>query len=262
MVRTNLLGEVFGRLTVIADTRPKCLCRCTCGNEKLIARNKLPNGRQKSCGCEHGNAIRTLKRENALGVTAYRLTCIDNRATGVLRLWRCECGGLVEAAPKDVRSGNTKSCGCIKNERMSLLGAETCGRNNKGASQSRWRILHNGEYLQLRSGFELIYFEHLVRTGIAFEYEPKTFVLSPQCRYTPDFYLPGTDEWVEVKGHLSARGAEKIRLFQELGYKLLLVKEADIKKLLPVGGLRLFYETHLRIKSEVSFTPPNAKPVS
>lgn len=39
--------------------------------------------------------------------------------------------------------------------------------------------------------------------GVQWEYEPQGYELSSGSRYLPDFYLPGTDQWVEVKGVLS-----------------------------------------------------------
>ena len=55
----NLLGEVFGNLTVIADAGSKSghkiwLCRCSCGNEKPVYRGELVRGKTKSCGCQQG----------------------------------------------------------------------------------------------------------------------------------------------------------------------------------------------------------------
>lgn len=53
----DLLGRVFGRLTVVAKTderRSKSvvwLCRCECGNEKLATSKSLLKGDCKSCGC-------------------------------------------------------------------------------------------------------------------------------------------------------------------------------------------------------------------
>jgi len=54
----DLTGKRFGRLTVIKRSYPngknyrvKWLCKCDCGNEKIIASNHLIKNEIKSCGC-------------------------------------------------------------------------------------------------------------------------------------------------------------------------------------------------------------------
>lgn len=54
--RLDLLGQVFGRLTVIGDAGNKnrismWLCRCECNTEKVVTRRDLQTGDTKSCGC-------------------------------------------------------------------------------------------------------------------------------------------------------------------------------------------------------------------
>ena len=50
-------GDIYGRLTVIRhagkDRRKKhlWLCKCKCGNEKVVVGDNLSSGRSKSCGC-------------------------------------------------------------------------------------------------------------------------------------------------------------------------------------------------------------------
>jgi hypothetical protein len=56
MIRRDLTGKIFYKLTVLAFHSMKgdqsvWLCRCQCGNEKLILRVNLVNGGTKSCGC-------------------------------------------------------------------------------------------------------------------------------------------------------------------------------------------------------------------
>jgi len=61
----DLTGQKYGKLTVIALHPKKCssgrtqwLCRCECGNEKIIRGNDLRRGRTTSCGCNvitHGH---------------------------------------------------------------------------------------------------------------------------------------------------------------------------------------------------------------
>lgn len=56
-VKKDLVGRVFGRLTVLSEAdkaggiRIKWLCRCECGNTATISGTSLVSGNCKSCGC-------------------------------------------------------------------------------------------------------------------------------------------------------------------------------------------------------------------
>lgn len=49
------VGAVFGLLTVIevlpVQNRGRRLCKCACGNEKIVLLRRLREGHAKSCGC-------------------------------------------------------------------------------------------------------------------------------------------------------------------------------------------------------------------
>lgn len=64
--------------------------------------------------------------------------------------------------------------------------------------------------------------------GIRWEYAPKTFDIGNQS-YTPDFYLPDTDTYVEVKnflGDYSRKRDDKFRrVYPSVKLKLLLKEE-------------------------------------
>lgn len=55
--KRNLIGQTFGRLTVIKEagrnrvSHIQWLCECTCGTSKVILGGNLRAGRTKSCGC-------------------------------------------------------------------------------------------------------------------------------------------------------------------------------------------------------------------
>ncbi len=58
MKRLELVGMVFGKLTVIADSgrfsgekRSRWLCRCECGGYTKAVSNSLTSGNTTSCGC-------------------------------------------------------------------------------------------------------------------------------------------------------------------------------------------------------------------
>jgi len=66
-----------------------------------------------------------------------------------------------------------------------------------------------------RSSWEVKYAEHLDQNGIKWEFEPRRFKLSNEKVYSPDFYLPETDEFIEIKGYWLAPAKEKFDLFKK-----------------------------------------------
>jgi len=67
---------------------------------------------------------------------------------------------------------------------------------------------------------------------IKWEYAPKTFDLETQ-NYTPDFYLPATDEYIEVKNFLWSYSKIRDQKFRKLypNVKLQLLLKEDYLKL-------------------------------
>lgn len=55
--------------------------------------------------------------------------------------------------------------------------------------------------------------------GVKWEFEPKTFIFKDIKRgsvsYTPDFYLPEEDKWVEVKGWMDGKSKTKLKRFKQ-----------------------------------------------
>lgn len=54
--RKDLTGQKFGMYTVLGyshtkDAQPYWVCRCDCGNERVVAGNNLKRGKSISCGC-------------------------------------------------------------------------------------------------------------------------------------------------------------------------------------------------------------------
>ena len=62
----NISGQRFGRLVVVKHMgsnqyrQSVWLCRCDCGNEKVITSNQLRTGHTRSCGCLLTETIKTL----------------------------------------------------------------------------------------------------------------------------------------------------------------------------------------------------------
>lgn len=84
--------------------------------------------------------------------------------------------------------------------------------------------------------------------GVAWEYEPRTFDLEwdeagkVTLAFTPDFYLPDQDLYIELttlRPQLSTRKNRKMRLMEELypQVKIKLMKRRDLRDLMVKYGL-------------------------
>lgn len=84
-------------------------------------------------------------------------------------------------------------------------------RDEGGISAAR--IMRKTKY---RSRFEIGIARALAEKGVPFEYEQEKLIYIPKPRtYTPDFYLPATNIYVEAKGHLDKGDRVKMQLIKE-----------------------------------------------
>lgn len=117
----DLMGNRYGKLTVISrgenDKSHRCTwnCRCDCGNEINIKSANLLHG-QVSCGCIRITSL-VGKKYGRLRVTeqAENVRAKSGR-THVMYLCKCDCGTRVLVKAENLRSGNTKSCGCLEKD--------------------------------------------------------------------------------------------------------------------------------------------------
>ena len=82
MKNNDLVGKTFGRLTVIKEVErnnrgERCfLCKCNCGNEKIIVGWRLTtkNKPTQSCGCLHKEIVsNTFKTHGDSNERLYRI---------------------------------------------------------------------------------------------------------------------------------------------------------------------------------------------
>lgn len=115
----DISGMRFGKLTAISPTKERSArgstlwkCRCDCGKEILAEAGQLISGNRKSCGClsHPGLTDLTGKRFGRLTVTEYA-----GKRAGMHR-WRCicDCGRETVVGQSLLKSGKTKSCGCLQ----------------------------------------------------------------------------------------------------------------------------------------------------
>ena len=83
--------------------------KCECGKIKVINKYNVLRGHTKSCGC----LLNRNKEVDIQGKKFGELTAIEKITTD-LWLFECSCGKKKVIIKKNVKNGNTKSCGCMK----------------------------------------------------------------------------------------------------------------------------------------------------
>ncbi|MGL5711639.1 MAG: hypothetical protein ACRCXT_11550 [Paraclostridium sp.] len=229
-----LVGKKFGKLTVLErtendkDGKRVYICECECGNIKEIKAKYLINGDTRSCGCyknfkkyqekNYNEAYRNVGQKHGL------LTIIDVEISSNKKYYkmvcRCECGKIAKRTYNSLLKYETPSCGCHAREMSSKRMSEDILDRFKGNKNKNWYFIKEGKIVYCRSGYEVIYANHLTINNIDFEYEPEHFKLGNGKRYTPDFYLVKEDRYIEIKGipyEVLDKGNQKhsVELFRE-----------------------------------------------
>jgi hypothetical protein len=126
----DLIGQKFGRWTVLEKVeKPEYLkgdgtywlCRCDCGNEKIKSRRNLLNGDSSSCGCYQKEQASKAYLNDLTGKRFGKLVVISraenniNSSGRVKVVWlcKCDCGNKTNVTSGELKSGDTKSCGCL-----------------------------------------------------------------------------------------------------------------------------------------------------
>lgn len=123
----NLIGQRFGRLTVIEKTAERkhgnivWKCLCDCGNEHFAYTNLLTSGDCQSCGCLHRETTTLIHSHNdIIGNRFGKLIAIrkdpDHKAPNGSYMieCKCDCGNTILATPQNLRNHHVNSCGCLK----------------------------------------------------------------------------------------------------------------------------------------------------
>lgn len=121
----DLTGKRFGNWLILSyayskNKRPYWNCLCDCGTHKAVLGGNLKRGLSWSCGCL--SKISNKRLIDLTGKEFGRLTVIA-RVENSLKfpkkpVWKCicQCGEEVRVLGENLRSGHTKSCGCLHDE--------------------------------------------------------------------------------------------------------------------------------------------------
>ncbi len=108
-----------------SDGRKMWLCRCDCGGEKVVSDNHLKTEHTKSCGCLSG------RKPLKVGMHIGQLTLLaEAPKRNGFHYWHClcDCGNECTVQENHIRSGHTKSCGCLLRKTGQKKGFNLYGR--------------------------------------------------------------------------------------------------------------------------------------
>jgi len=198
-----------------------------------------------SCGCASGRLVADAQREPVKKGTTWKgpkatLTAlcdgyyVYDAKYQTSKQWvrvRCSCGNKKPVLVSTLQpTPRIQSCGCVHSEQTSAMNVK---RNSRDGFRglTRWIYRSGRKVKAMMSVWELAVAHHFDAKGIKWVYERKWFKLGEGVRYLPDFYLPKTDEWYEVKADWGDRLAEfektKARSFRRLGKKLTLLTDEN-----------------------------------
>ena len=116
--RENLLGQIFGKLTVIqldpnyipeSGRHAKWLCQCECGNIVSVQSNHLKSGAQSACSpaCKH--QIPVGSRIGALIIIEPTHARAKNGGAVIYKC-QCDCGEICYVSSTELRAKRKTSC--------------------------------------------------------------------------------------------------------------------------------------------------------
>ena len=132
--KKDITGCRSGRLVAIEPTEEKrngstlWRCRCDCGKEILLEAYQITGEKVKSCGC-----LRSEKRiKDLTGQRFGKLTALErlDQKSNRSYLWRCvcDCGNEITVRANALTTGNTKSCGCVKQKVLQERAKDISGK--------------------------------------------------------------------------------------------------------------------------------------
>jgi hypothetical protein len=173
-----MVGEKYGRWTVVSmggrDSGGRLMlkCVCDCGITKIVEHHNLISGKTRSCGCLSRQKTSQLHLSDETGKKYGRLTVVGlshrNNKGRVFWKCKCSCGADFVVAGYSLRSGNTRSCGCLKRELQS------------GENHYHWK---GGRSVSVKGYVQLVNKKHPKVTTRGYVYEHRLVMEQMLGRY-------------------------------------------------------------------------------
>ena len=166
--KLDITDQIFGRLQAIVidwyktkqTGRTHWFCQCECGNIVSVNITSLRGGNSKSCGCLHKEIVSEKcknSREDLTGqlfdrwfVDSYNSEKSKEKGESY---YDCICindGNKSCVSTGNLKSGKSKSCGCLQKE-IASKNMQKTGKKNSGENNPNWKDGITSLYMQIRN---------------------------------------------------------------------------------------------------------------
>ena len=136
----------------------------------------------------------------------------------------------------------------IRNENVRRCSISEKAVINHNSNNRRGTIVEysspNQGIIKLRSKLEAIYADILDKKGINWYYEYKSFPYidknGKRRTYTPDFFLPAQNKFIEIKGFRQPNDDYKVEYLQNIGVNIEMILQKDVKEALCTEDGKLY----------------------
>ncbi len=197
----DITGKRYGHLTVISKipttgTFSRWRCKCDCGNNfECDSPNLLRGSGKQSCGCLQGFYISKSKfKQIPIGTKFGDLIIVGEgklsgrwkNHKGLFFRCKCKCGKEIDINGSYLRSGHTRSCGCLHIENAKKLFTKHGLYKTK-----EYKHFHSNRRREFERKFDG---EWTTKMGnLLFSLQPKCVVCNSEKRLSVDHVLPLID---------------------------------------------------------------------
>ena len=170
----DLTGQKFGKLTVIERApnqggRTAWLCKCDCGNEKIVISKSLKSGNTTSCGCYHKEVVSKQFSKDITNQRFGKLIALEptqERKHGSV-VWKCQCdcGNIHYTTAELLLRGTTQSCGCTHSRGNALIASFL--QNSEYTFSKEYFVNING----IRYAYDFVIFDSNNKIKCFIEYD-------------------------------------------------------------------------------------------
>lgn len=251
-------GEKFGRLTVIKRVennkynQVRWLCKCDCGNEKIVLANNLRNGETKSCGC-------LKKEQDYINIAHIKHNKSNTRLYNIWKNMKHRCNNPNNNKHKFYYDKGIKVCNEWLNDFMSFYNWAI--NNGYQDNLTIDRINNDGNYEPNNCRWATVTEQNNNQsTNIKIKYNNNIYTMKQFCkkynlkRETLDYRLK--NNWDIEKIINTPTQSKKSILYNGIYYT---AKELAVKFNLKLGTLRTRLNRNWTIEEALNLIPRNFK---